>query len=93
MDRVAGVNEHQSIVLTPQRSRPKLGSFRNTCMAAVYFSPRPLSRFDLAVKAISIRRRIASERSAREMNSAPWRVCCLAEKPFYAKELDRSITA
>jgi hypothetical protein len=41
-----------------------LGSFCNTCVAIVYFSPRLLCRFDLAVKAISIGRRIASERES-----------------------------
>jgi hypothetical protein len=36
----------------------KLGSFCNTCVAAVYFSPRLLCRFDLVVRAISIRLRM-----------------------------------
>jgi uncharacterized DUF497 family protein len=39
-----------------------LGSFRKTRVAFVYFSLRLLCRFDLAVRAISIRRRIASGR-------------------------------
>jgi hypothetical protein len=33
--------------------------FCNSRVAVIYFSPRPLCRFDLAVRAISIRRRIA----------------------------------
>jgi hypothetical protein len=36
-------------------------------VAAVYFSPRLLCRFDLVVRAISIRRRIASEREGVSM--------------------------
>ena len=43
-------------------SSKKLGSFCITCVAVVYFSPRLLCRFDLAVRAISIGRRIASDR-------------------------------
>jgi hypothetical protein len=39
-------------------SGPKLASFCNMRVAVIYFSPRPLCRFDLAVKAISIRRRM-----------------------------------
>jgi hypothetical protein len=52
--------------------RPKLGSFCDTCVAMVYFSLRLLCRFDLAVKAISIRRRIAFEREGLSF-------CCLAQ--------------
>jgi hypothetical protein len=48
----------------PVRSpQSKFGLFCNTRAAVVYFSPRLLCRFDLALRAISIRRRIASERS------------------------------
>ena len=47
---------------TGQHCPTKLGSFCNTCVTVVYFSPRLLCRFDLVVRAISIRRRIASDR-------------------------------
>jgi hypothetical protein len=49
-------------------------------MAAVYFSPRLLSRFDLAVKAISIRRRIASDREGLSF-------CCLAQLSMASRVL------
>jgi hypothetical protein len=49
-------------ILVANAAQPKLGSFCNTCVAVVYFSPRLLCRFDLVVRAISIRRRIASDR-------------------------------
>jgi hypothetical protein len=42
--------------------RKKLGSFCNPCLAVIYLSPWLLCRFDLAARAISISRRIASER-------------------------------
>jgi hypothetical protein len=48
----------------------KLASFCRR-LAVVYFSPRLLCRFDLAVRAISIRRRNASERQGLSF-------CCLA---------------
>jgi hypothetical protein len=50
----------------------QLGSFRNTCGGGRYFSPRLRCRFNLAVRAISIRRRIASEREGLSF-------CCLAQ--------------
>jgi hypothetical protein len=50
------------VCLISKRARrsSKLGSFCNTCVRVDYFSPRLLCRFDLAVRAISIKRRIAS---------------------------------
>jgi hypothetical protein len=42
--------------------RKKLGSFCNPCLAVIYLSPWLLCRFDLAARAISISRRIASGR-------------------------------
>jgi hypothetical protein len=47
----------------------------NPCVAVVYSSPRLLCRFDLEVRAISIRRRIASEHESVSF-------CCLA--PWFA---------
>ena len=48
--------------MNPSALSIKLGSFVIRPVAVIYFSPRPLCRFDLAVRAISIRRRIASGR-------------------------------
>jgi hypothetical protein len=47
----------------------KLASFCNRRLAVVYFSPRLLCRFDLAVRAISIRWRIASEREGAALDA------------------------
>jgi hypothetical protein len=58
------------LYLRKRTSFGKLGSFCSTCIAFDYFSPRLLCRFDLAVRAISISRRIASEREGLSF-------CCL----------------
>src|SRR5262249_46839829 len=64
---------HITFIYTdPLCCRPKLGSFCNTCVAIVYFSPRLLCRFDLAARALSISRRIASDREGLSF-------CCLAQ--------------
>jgi len=70
-------------VWTPESgpSFSKLGPFCNTCVAVDYFSPRLLCRFDLAVRAISIRRRIASE---REGLSFCWPGLTLLLVPLFA---------
>src|SRR5215471_6099408 len=52
-------------------SRSKLGSFCKY-RGGLYFSPRLLCRFNLPTRAISIRRRIASERDGLSF-------CCLAQ--------------
>jgi hypothetical protein len=47
----------------PERPFDQIGFvFVIRAVAVICFSPRALCRFDLAVRAISIRRRIASER-------------------------------
>jgi hypothetical protein len=59
-------------------------------VAIVYFSPRLLCRFDLAVRAISIRRRIASERKGLHpaasvvlVDELDRRVALMAASGFY----------
>jgi hypothetical protein len=47
--------------LPPKADVAQQSLFCNMCVAVHYFSPRRLCRFDLGVKAISIRRRIASD--------------------------------
>ena len=48
-------------ILVANAAQPK-NWLRFVIRAVVYFSPRLLCRFDLVVRAISIRRRIASDR-------------------------------
>src|SRR5262249_53232698 len=57
--------ERCPLYLRKRTSFSRLGSFCNTYVAVVYFSPRLLRRFVLALKAFSIRRRIASGRECQ----------------------------
>jgi hypothetical protein len=57
----------------PSSARAIAAMFRSTCVTVVYFSPRRLfCGFDLPDRAISIRRRMASEREGLSF-------CCLAQ--------------
>src|SRR5262249_2026307 len=56
----------------PRRKQPNWVRFCNPCQAVIYLSPWLLCRFDLVASAISISRRIASERDGLSL-------CCLAQ--------------